>query len=60
MRSPREPGVAAAQDAQREAKKKARKDLRDARKNHEKDKVDARITELRAKLHPHKKAASTP
>jgi uncharacterized membrane protein len=51
--------VAAAQDAQREAKKKARKDLRDARQTHEKDKVDAKIAELKAKLHPHKKAAST-
>ncbi len=51
--------VAAAQDAQREAKKKARQDLRDARKSHEKDKVDAKIAELKAKLHPHKKAAST-
>ena len=51
--------VAAAQDAQREAKKKARKHLRDARKNHEKDKVDAKIAELKASLHPHKKAVST-
>jgi uncharacterized membrane protein len=51
--------VAAAQDAQREAKKKARKDLREARKNHENDKVDAKIAELKAKLHPKKKAAST-
>jgi uncharacterized membrane protein len=52
--------LAAAQDAQREAKTKARKALREARTKHQKDKVDTKIAELKAKLHPQKKAASTP
>jgi uncharacterized membrane protein len=51
--------VAAAEDAQREAKKKAREELREARKKQQKDKVDAKIAELKAKLHRPKKAAST-
>jgi uncharacterized membrane protein len=50
--------VAAADDAQREAKKKARRELRDAHTKQQKDKVDAKIAALKAKLHPHKKAAS--
>jgi uncharacterized membrane protein len=52
--------VAAAQDAQRSAKKKARKELREARTKQQKDKVDTKIAELKAKLHPQKKAASKP
>jgi uncharacterized membrane protein len=52
--------LAAAQDAQREAKTKARKALREARTKHQKDKVDTKLAELKAKLHPQKKAASTP
>jgi uncharacterized membrane protein len=51
--------LAAAQDAQREAKKKARKELREARKKQHKDEVDAKIAELKAKLHTQEKAAST-
>lgn len=48
--------VAAAQDAQREAKK-AREELREARNKQQKGKVDAKIAALKAKLHPQKKAA---
>jgi uncharacterized membrane protein len=47
--------VAAAQDAQREAKKKAREELRDARQKKQKAEVDAKIAELKAKLSRHKK-----
>jgi uncharacterized membrane protein len=46
--------VAAAQDAQREAKKKAREELREARHKKQKDEVDAKIAELKAKLSRHK------
>jgi uncharacterized membrane protein len=47
--------LAAAEDAQREAKKKARKELREARhKKHQED-VDAKVAELKAKLPSHKK-----
>ena len=51
--------IAAAEDAQREAKKKARKELREARHKHHKDKVDAKVAELKAKLHRQKKPAPT-
>jgi uncharacterized membrane protein len=47
--------IAAAQDAQREAKKKARDELRQARHKHRKDEVDAKIAQLKAKLPGHKK-----
>jgi uncharacterized membrane protein len=52
--------IAAAEDAQREAKKKARKELREGRHKQHKDKVDAKLAELKAKLHPQKKAAPAP
>ena len=46
--------IAAAQDAQREAKKKARDELREARHKQHKDEVDAKIAQLKAKLPGHK------
>jgi uncharacterized membrane protein len=51
--------IAAAEDAQREAKKKARKELREARHKKHKDKVDAKVAELKAKLPGHKEVAHT-
>jgi uncharacterized membrane protein len=51
--------VAAAEDAQREAKKTARKELREARHKEHKDKVDAKVAELKAKLPGHKRATGT-
>ena len=50
--------IAAAEDAQREAKQKARKELREARHKKHKDEVDAKMAELKAKLHPKQKAAT--
>ena len=47
--------LAAAEDAQREAKKKASKELREARHKKHKDEVDAKIAQLKAKLPGHKK-----
>jgi uncharacterized membrane protein len=47
--------IAAAQDAQREAKKKARDELREARQKQRKDEIDAKIAQLKAKLPGHKK-----
>ena len=49
--------LAAAEDAQREAKKKARHELREAREKKHKDKIDAKIAELKAKLHRKGKTA---
>jgi uncharacterized membrane protein len=49
--------LAAAEDAQREAKKKARQELRDARHKQRKDKVEAKVAELKAKLPGHKQVA---
>jgi uncharacterized membrane protein len=50
--------VAAAEDAQREAKKKAREELREARhKKHQED-VDAKLAQLKSKLHKHKEVAA--
>ena len=49
--------IAAAEDAEREAKKKARKELREARHKKHKEKVDAKVAELKAKLPGHKQAA---
>ena len=49
--------IAAAEDAQREAKKKARKELRDARHKKQKDEVDAKLAALKAKLPGHKQVA---
>lgn len=51
--------IAAAEDAQHEAEKKARKELREARHKKHKDKVDAKVAELKAKLPSHKQVAST-
>ena len=51
--------LAAAEDAQREAKQKARKELRDARERKHKQAVDAKIAELKAKLRGHNKVAAT-
>jgi uncharacterized membrane protein len=51
--------ISAAEEAQHEAKKKARKELRDARHKKHKDEIDAKIAELKAKLHPKKHAAAT-
>jgi uncharacterized membrane protein len=51
--------IAAAEDAQREAKKKARKELRESRHKKHKDRVDAKVAELKAKLPGHKQVAGT-
>ena len=51
--------LAAAEDAQREAKKKARQELRDARHKQHKDQVDAKVAKLKAKLPSHKRVAAT-
>jgi len=50
--------IAEAEDAQREAKKKARKELRDARHKKQKDDVDAKIAALKSKLHKHKEVGA--
>jgi len=52
--------VAAAEDAQREAKRKARQELREARHKKHTDEVDARVAELKAKLPGHKQVAGSP
>lgn len=52
--------IAAAEDAQRAAKKKARHELREARHKEHKDKADAKLAELKAKLPGHKQVAGTP
>jgi len=51
--------LAAAEDAQREAKKKARQELREARHKKQKDEVDAKVAEMKAKLPGHKHLAGT-
>ena len=51
--------LAAAEDAQRAAKKKARQELREARHEQHKDQVDAKVAELKAKLPGHKQVAGT-
>ena len=51
--------VAGAEDAQREAKQKARQELREARHKKHKDEVDAKVAELKAKLPGHKQVAGT-
>ena len=51
--------LAAAEDAQREAKKKARKELREARHKEHKEKADAKVAELKAKLPGHKQVAGS-
>ena len=50
--------IAAAEDAQRAAKKKARKELSEAHHKQHKAEVDAKVAELKAKLHRQKKAAA--
>jgi uncharacterized membrane protein len=52
--------VAAAEDAQREAKKKAREELRDARQKKQETEIDAKLADLKAKLRRKKKSAATP
>jgi uncharacterized membrane protein len=49
--------IAAAEDAQRAAKKKAREELREARHKKHMDEVDAKVAELKAKLPGHKQVA---
>ena len=51
--------VAAAEETQREATKKAREGLRDARQKKQKEAIDAKLAELRAKLSGQKKPAAT-
>jgi uncharacterized membrane protein len=51
--------VAAAEEAQREAKKKARQELREARQKKQKDEIDAKLADLRSKLSRQKKPAPT-
>jgi len=51
--------IAAAEEAQREAKKAARKQLREARHKKRRDEVHAKIEELKAKLHLVRKPATT-
>jgi uncharacterized membrane protein len=51
--------VAAAEEAQREAKKQARKELRDARQKKQKAEIDAKLADLKAKLHREKKPAAS-
>jgi uncharacterized membrane protein len=50
--------IAAAQDAQRAAKKKARDELREARHKQRKDEIDAKIAQLKAKLPGHKNVSA--
>ena len=51
--------IAATEEAQREAKKKARKELRDARKKKQKDEIDAKLEALKTKLGRHKEPAAS-
>ncbi len=51
--------VAAAEEAQREAKKKARKELRDARNKKQKEEIDAKVADLKAKLHRQKEPVAS-
>jgi uncharacterized membrane protein len=51
--------IAAAEDAQRAAKKKARHELREARHKEHKEKAEAKLAELKAKLPGHKQVAGT-
>jgi uncharacterized membrane protein len=51
--------VAAAEEAQREAKTRARKELRDARQQKQKAEIDAKLADLKAKLDRHKKPGAT-
>jgi hypothetical protein len=51
--------LAAAEEAAHEAKKKARKELRDAKKKKEKDEIDGKLAALKSKLGRHKEPAAT-
>jgi uncharacterized membrane protein len=51
--------IVAAQEAQRKAKREARRELREARREKHREDLDAKIEELKAKLHPHRKPATT-
>jgi len=51
--------IAAAEEAQREAKKEARKKLRDARQEKRREEAQAKVDELKAKLHHDRKPATT-
>jgi len=51
--------VAAAEEAQREAKQKAREELRDARLKTHKEEIDAKMADLKAKLHRNKTPATS-
>ena len=51
--------VAAGEAAQREAKKRARKELRDAHQKKQKAEIDAKLADLRAKLDRQKKPAGS-
>ena len=51
--------VAAAEEAQREAKKRARKELWDARQKKQKAEIDGKLAELKAKLGRQKEPAAT-
>ena len=50
--------IAAAEDAQREAKRQARAELRKAGHEKRQDEAHAKVEELKAKLHPSRKAAA--
>jgi uncharacterized membrane protein len=51
--------IAAAEEAQREAKKKAGKELREARKKKQKDEIDAKLDALKTKLGRGKEPAAS-
>jgi uncharacterized membrane protein len=51
--------IVAAEEAQRQAKREARKKLRDARHEQHRDEVQAKFEDLKAKLHPDRKPATT-
>jgi uncharacterized membrane protein len=51
--------VAAAEEAQREAKKQARKELRDAHQKKQRAEIDAKLADMKAKLHRQKKPTAT-
>jgi uncharacterized membrane protein len=50
--------IAAAEDAQREAKRKARAELRKARHDKRQEDAHAKVEQLKAKLHPDRRAAA--
>ena len=51
--------VAAGEEAQREAKKRARKELRDAHQKKQKAEIDAKLADLKAKLHRQEKPTAS-